>query len=110
MEKEEISGNSGKRSGAGKRKPYKSKYRYKVLNLIIQGYSNSQIAHQFECTRTYVTMLRKEWNEMPEEKKKATIKRIHEEFYGEKQEELKQQPGFRTPYTAAKGRFIRSGY
>lgn len=91
---------------------YKTKFNFrsKIIEMIEEGKSNKEISDLIGCNPKYPCVVRKELKNMTDEEREALVKEIMEQEDKQKHEEPPEQPNFRTPYTAAKGRFIRSGY
>ena len=92
---------------ARENKPYK---RLKVFGLLIKGLTPEQISKQVDCNRNYITRLQREWVKMTKEKKEEIRQRIREAFPEEPVAKEPDNNGLHTPFKAAKGPYVRSGY
>lgn len=83
-----------------------------AVYLIMQGRTNSEIIERLGCNEKYPIILSKHLRGLPEEELDALLEeaRAYHDAKKKEQPEPAAAPGFRTPYTAARNHYVRSGY
>ena len=92
---------------------HRSKYRLKAIEMIIGGYSNTEIYQTLNCHSKYPAQIRREWNKMTKEEQEYWKERIKEARKAAKKEKkVEEEPkvGFHTPNSLARGKYYTSRY
>lgn len=88
---------------------HRSKYKLKIIKMIIEGYDNHEIMKTLQCSRSLPGQIRRWWEEISEEEQDKWLDLIEEPCQPKAEAEKgKPKSSFRSPAQIARGPYFIS--